>query len=191
VFLLTNNTRLTSINKIKRNFSISQDKTENYLSAILESYLTFRLRKFSWSLKSVQRAGFKPYAIDTGIRNRVAFSFSTDAGRLVENVVHNHLRRSFEEIYYAADDGETDFVVKEGMAITRRIQVWYEDVHRSEVPKRELAVFDRAEEDDAQCLLLTNDLETEIDLGAVRVRCLPVVKYLLLGAEEGTGRIAK
>ena len=186
IFLLTNNTKLTSVNKLKGNFSISQDKTENYLSAILESYLTFQLRKFAWSLKSVQRAGFKPYAIDTGLRNRVAFSFSADAGRLVENVVHNHLRRFHEEIYYATDGGETDFVVKEGMAITRRIQVWYEDTQQTKIPQRELAPFSSLEEDVTECLLLTNDLETEIEVGKLTVRCLPVVKYLLLGlGQEG------
>lgn len=181
VFLLTNDTRPTSVNKLKGNFSISQDKTENYLSAILESYLTFQLQKFSWSLKSVQRAGFKPYAIDTGLRNRVAFSFSADAGRLVENVVHNQLRRCFEEVFFAADGGETDFIVKEGMKIIRRIQVWYEDAPQTEIPERELAAFGKLQEDDAECLLLTNDLEKEIEIGTKKVRCLPVVKYLLLG----------
>ena len=183
VFLLTNNTRPTSVNKLKGNFSISQDKTENYLSAILESYLTFQLQKFSWSLKSVQRAGFKPYAIDTGLRNRVAFSFSADVGRLVENVVHNQLRRCHEEVYFAADGGETDFIVKEGMTITRRIQVWYEDAPQAEIPERELAAFGNLQEDAAECLLLTNDLETEIEVGNTRVRYLPVAKYLLLGSE--------
>lgn len=184
VYLLTNNTRLTSVNKLKGNFSISQDKTENYLSAILESYLTFQLQKFSWSLKSVQRAGFKPYAIDTGLRNRVAFSFSADAGRLVANVVHNQLRRCHEELYFAADGGETDFIIKEGVTVIRRIQVWYEDTPQAEIAERELAVFSDLQDDGAECLLLTNDLETEIEVGGTQVRCLPVVKYLLLG--EGT-----
>lgn len=182
VFLLTNNTRPTSVSKLKGNFSISQDKTENYLSAILESYLTFQLQKFGWSLKSVQRAGFKPYAIDTGLRNRVAFSFSADAGRLVENVIHNQLRRCHEEIYFGAEGGETDFVVKEGTAITRRIQVWYEENPRAEIPEREVAVFRDLPEDGAECLVLTNDLETVIAAGGTAVRCLPVVKYLLLGS---------
>ncbi len=181
VFLLTNNTRPTSVNKLKGNFSISQDKTENYLSAILESYLTFQLQKFSWSLKSVQRAGFKPYAIDTGLRNRVAFSFSADAGRLAENVVHNQLRRCFEEVFFAADGSETDFIVKEGMKIVRRIQVWYEDAPETEIPERDLAAFGNLQADEAECLLLTNDLEKEIEIGTKKVRCLPVVKYLLLG----------
>jgi len=138
VFLLTNNTRLTSVNKLKGNFSISQDKTENYLSALRESYLTFQLQKFSWSLKSVQRAGFKPYASDTGLRNRVAFSFSADAGRLVENVVHNQLRRCHEEVYFAADGGETDFIIREGLGISLRIQVWYEDISQADIPERDL-----------------------------------------------------
>jgi hypothetical protein len=183
VFLLTNNTKPTSVNKLKGNFSISQDKTENYLSAILESYLTFQLQKFSWSLKSVQRAGFKPYAIDTGPRNRVAFSFSADTGRLAENVVHNQLRCCFEEVYFAADSGETDFIVKEGMKIVRRIQVWYEDAPETEIPERELAAFGNFRTDEAECLLLTNDMEKKMVIGATKVRCLPVVKYLLLGSE--------
>ncbi|MFO7740373.1 MAG: ATP-binding protein [Desulfatiglandaceae bacterium] len=182
VFLMTNNTRKTSVNKLKNNFSISQDKTENYLSAILESYLTFQLQKFSWSLKSVQRAGFKPYAIDTGLRNRVAFSFSAEAGRLVENVVHNHLHRCHEDVFFGEDDGETDFLVKQGMTITQRIQVWYEDDPQAEIPERELAAFSNLIKDKAECLLLTNELETEMAVGDTHVRCLPVLKYLLLGA---------
>jgi predicted AAA+ superfamily ATPase len=112
----------------------------------------------------------------------VAFSFSADAGRLVENVVHNQLRRCHEEVYFAADGGgETDFVIKEGMTITRRIQVWYEDTPQVEIPERELAAFAGLKKDNAECLLLTNDLETEIEAGDAKVRCLAVVKYLLLG----------
>jgi len=43
----------------------------------------------------------------------------------------------------------------------------------------QLAPFSDLEEDVAECLLLTNDLETEIEVGELTVRCLPVVKYLL------------
>lgn len=182
VFLLTNNTRLTSVNKLKNNISISQDKAENYFSAILESYLIFQLQKFSWSLKSVQRAGFKPYAIDTGLRNRVAFSFSVDSGRLVENVVHNQLLRCHEDVYFGTEGGETDFVVKEGGSITQRIQVWYEDALQTEIPERELTAFVDLQKDAGKCLLLTNDLEKEIVVGTTKVHCVSVVKYLLLGA---------
>jgi len=185
-YLLTNNTKRTSLNKLKKNFFISQDKTENYVSAILESYLIFELRKFSFSLKSMLRAGFKPYAIDTGLRNRVAFSFSKDFGRLVENIIFLHLKQQHEEVYFQTNGGETDFVIKEGMNLTRQIQVWYDDTDIKRIPDRELSGFHPPvkDNDTVQYLLLTNDHESTKDLGTIQVQCIPVVKYLLFGIER-------
>ncbi len=181
VYLLTNVAKLTSITKLKNNFTISQDKTENYVSAIMESYLLFQLRMFSFSLKNTMRAGFKPYAIDTGLRNRIAFAFSEDMGWLVENVVFCHLKRHHEEVYYHSNGSDTDFVVKEGMKITKRIQVWHEDVSETAIPDRELACFQKPLEghEAAETILLTNDYEDVIDTGAARVQCIPITKFLL------------
>lgn len=181
VYLMTNIAKPASITRLKNNFTISQDKTENYVSAIMESYLLFQLQMFSFSLKSTMRAGFKPYAIDTGLRNRVAFAFSEDMGWLVENVIFCHLKRLHEEVYYHTDDSETDFVVKEGMNITKRIQVWYEDVSVTDIPDRELACFHKAMPggEAAEAILVTNDYEDVIDTGAARVRCIPATKFLL------------
>lgn len=181
VYLLTNVAKLTSITKLKNNFTISQDKTENYVSAIMESYLLFQLQRFSYSLKSTMRAGFKPYAIDTGLRNRIAFAFSEDMGWLVENVVYCHLKRQHEEVYYHSDGSDIDFVVKEGMKITKRIQVWYEDVSVTSIPDRELACFQKPLEghEEAESILVTNDFEDVIDTAGGRVQCIPVAKYLL------------
>jgi uncharacterized protein len=182
VYLLTNVAKLTSITKLKNNFTISQDKTENYVSAIMESYLLFQLQMFSYSLKSSMRAGFKPYAIDTGLRNRVAFAFSEDMGWLVENVVYCHLKRHHEEVYYHSSGGiDTDFVVKEGLKITKRIQVWYDDVSVTSIPGRELACFQKNLEGDetAELILVTNDYDDTIDTGVAKIQCIPVTKFLL------------
>lgn len=181
VYLMTNVAKQTSITKLKNNFTISQDKTENYVSAIMESYLLFKLQMFSFSLKSSMRAGFKPYAVDTGLRNRIAFAFSDDLGWLVENVVFCHLKRQHEEVYYHLNGSETDFVVKEGMRITRRIQVWYGDISEIGIPERELACFQKPLEghEGAEAILVTNDYEDVIDTGASRVQCIPAVKFLL------------
>ncbi len=181
VYLLTNVAKLTSVNKLKKNFTISQDKTENYVSAIMESYLLFQLQKFSFSLKSSMRAGFKPYAVDTGLRNRVAFSFSEDAGRLAENAVYCHLKRRHEEVYFHANGRENDFVVKEGMRVTQLIQVWYEDVTETAIPDRELACFSKPLDghEGAENILVTNDYEDVIKAGTARIRCIPAVKFLL------------
>ena len=188
VYLLTNVAKLTSITKLKNNFTISQDKTENYVSAIMESYLLFHVQKFSYSLKSTMRAGFKPYVIDTGLRNRIAFAFSEDMGWLVENVVYCHLRRHHEEVYYHSNGSDTDFVVKEGMKITKRIQVWYEDISVNSIPDRELACFQQPLEghEAAESILVTNDYEDVIDTAGGRVQCIPVAKFLLgLGIGRG------
>ncbi len=181
VYLLTNVAKPTSITKLKNNFTISQDKTENYVSAIMESYLLFQLQKFSYSLKSTMRAGFKPYAIDTGLRNRIAFAFSEDMGWLVENVVFCHLKRRYEEVYYHSNGSDTDFVVKEGMKIIKRIQVWYGDASETSIPARELACFARplTGHEAAESILVTNDYEDVIDTGAGKVRCIPAIKLLL------------
>jgi predicted AAA+ superfamily ATPase len=141
VYLLTNTGRLTSISNLKRVFGVSQDKIENYTAAIMETYLVHRLPKFSFSMKKSLRDRFKVYAIDTGLRNRVSFSFSEDSGWLAENVVMNHLKAGGNEVYYAGNGAETDFVVQEKQRVTKRIQVWYADPAETVIPERELLGF--------------------------------------------------
>lgn len=53
VYLLTNIGNLTSINKLKNSFGISQDKVENYWSAIVESYLLSPMVNLPFRQKSV------------------------------------------------------------------------------------------------------------------------------------------
>lgn len=181
VFLMSNIGRLTSVSNLKKNFGVSQDKVENYASALMESYLLYRLPKREPSMKKSIRARFKPYAIDTGLRNRVAFSFSEDSGGLAENIVLNHLRSRHEEIYYESNGGEVDFVIKEGMKITRSIQVWHADVAETAIPEREFAAFKTrgkiAEKRD--CLVITNDLSRTMNVGGNQIQCVPLVLFLL------------
>ena len=102
-------------------------------------------------------------------------------GWLVENVVFCHLKRQHEEVYYHSEGSDTDFMVKEGMKITKRIQVWYEDVSVTSIPDRELACFQKPLEghEEAESILVTNDFEEVIDTAGGRVLCIPVAKFLL------------
>jgi hypothetical protein len=67
------------------------------------------------------------------------------------------------------------------MNITRRIQVWHEDVSETTIPDRELACFKKPLEgsERAETILVTNDYEDIIDTGTARVHCIPVTKFLL------------
>lgn len=181
VYLLTQVTRPTSISKLKKNFLISQDKTEHYISAILECYLLFQITGFSYSLKQSIRSGFKPYAIDNGLRNRVAFSFSEDSGWQVENVVACFLKQQYEDVFFSKNGNEIDFIVKEGLNISHRIQVWYDDMSVQDIPSRELTGLKIPLEghENAKSLLLTNDYEDVIESNGINIYCKPVVKFLL------------
>jgi predicted AAA+ superfamily ATPase len=80
------------------------------------------------------------------------------------------------EVYFHTDGAEADFIVKEGMKITRAIQVWYDDVAVNTVPDRELACFKTSEKgfDQAERILITNDYDSTIDIGSKQVQCIPV-----------------
>ncbi|OPY16725.1 MAG: hypothetical protein A4E74_01696 [Syntrophus sp. PtaB.Bin075] len=189
VYLMTNIGRLTSISNLKKTFGVSQDKIENYAAALLETCLAHRVSKFSWSLKRSLRERFNIYAVDTGLRNRVAFSFSEDSGWLVENVVLNFLKSQFEEIYFESNGGEIDFVIKEGVDLTHRLQVWYADPADTDIPERELRCWTGSKTSHEEArpsrterirnILITNDLEKELVLGETKVECLPVILFLL------------
>jgi uncharacterized protein len=65
------------------------------------------------------------YAYDTGVINAVKFKTTTDTGRIIENLVAVELLRRGKEFYcYKTKDGkETDFAVREGLNISRLMQV--------------------------------------------------------------------
>lgn len=115
------------------------------------------------------------------MRNRFAFAFSEDTGWLLENVIFCHLKRRHEEISFHSNGSDTDFVVKEGMKITKRIQVWSEDVSVTSIPDRELACYHKPLEghEAAESILVTNDYEDVIDTAGGRVQCIPAAIYLL------------
>jgi len=66
------------------------------------------------------------YVIDNGLRNNMAFYFSGDKGKLLENTVFLELKRHGGEIFYHKDKKECDFVVHRGTHITEAIQVCFE-----------------------------------------------------------------
>ena len=91
--------------------------------------------------------------VDTGIRNAVGFRFSSDIGRLYENLVFLHLKRQYDRIYYwKSGGGEVDFLVMEGDRITRAIQVCYD--------------LEGAREREEKALLLALE-EFELDEGVI------------------------
>jgi predicted AAA+ superfamily ATPase len=123
-FLLTNVTQEMSYYSLKKALEIkSITSVKNYLEHMSEGFLIYPLHQYAFSLKKQVRAPRKIYAIDNGLRNAVAFSFSPDRGRLLENTVSIELRRRGMEIYYFREKYECDFLIKKKNAIVQAIQV--------------------------------------------------------------------
>jgi uncharacterized protein len=115
-FLMSNPANLISFNKLKDQFRVGSVNTiKSYINFMENSWLLFTLNVYDYSVKRQQIAPKKVYSIDTGLTNAVGFGFSSNAGRLLENLVFLSLRRRTKEIYYFASPGgyEVDFYLPE------------------------------------------------------------------------------
>lgn len=126
IYLITNAGKEFSYNKLAKNFNLGSVNTARYyISYFEDSYLLFTISRFNYSYKKQIINPKKVYSIDLGLSSAISVSFSSDKGRLLENVVFLHLRRKYNEIYYFRDEKECDFIVKE-RGVLKAIQVCLE-----------------------------------------------------------------
>ncbi|VVB53045.1 AAA domain protein [uncultured archaeon] len=124
LYLLTNIGKEFSYTSLKKTFNLgSTNSAISFVSYFEDSYLLFTIPKFDYSLKKQLINPKKAYSIDNGMSNTNSASFSEDNGRMLENTVFLNLRRKYRDIYYFREKNECDFVIKEGVKITRAIQV--------------------------------------------------------------------
>ena len=118
----------------------------------------------------------KPYVGDGSFLKTISFNFSENLGQRLENMVFLELLRKGYDIYYHLGKKECDFVIKEGLRVSKAIQVCA-DVSNPVTKKRELEGL----KDAMQCykltdgLLLTIEQEEQID----NIIIMPVWKWLL------------
>ncbi len=126
-YLLTNTACPVSANMLTTVIGLkSASSVLEYFSYLKNAYVVDFISQFSYSAKTQLRNPKKVYAIDLGLVNAVAFSFSDNKGRKLENLVFLHLRAKYNEIFYFKDKGECDFIVKEDGRILNAIQVCYQ-----------------------------------------------------------------
>jgi predicted AAA+ superfamily ATPase len=126
VYLLSNIGCLVSANKLTETIGLKASSTIlEYFSYLKNAYLVDFIPQFSYSIKVQMRNPKKVYAIDLGLVEVVASSFSQNIGRKLENLIFLHLRSAYKEIFYFKDKGECDFVVRKNSTIIKAIQVCY------------------------------------------------------------------
>ena len=123
-YLLSNVGSLYSYNSLAKAVAIHDKSAKEYLSYLEESYLCSELKQFSFSLKEQQNAKKKLYFSDNGFL-LLSFKFSSNFGKLLENLVFTELLKQEYEVYFYNKNFECDFIVKKENK-TIAIQVCYE-----------------------------------------------------------------
>jgi len=181
LYLISNIAKPYSLNGLKKIFELgSANSVSDYVSWLEDSYLFFTLPRFSWSLKSVAVNQKKIYSIDTGFARANSASFSSDAGRLFENMIYLSLRQKFNNLYYFREKGECDFVIKEKNTVTRVMQACYE--LNADNLKRELNGLKEAMDffDLKEGTIVTMNQTDTFDEGDKKIRVVSANEWLKL-----------
>jgi hypothetical protein len=117
--LLLNSSYIT-ISKLHNNLksmgiAVGKSTVDNYLAYIKASYFLEELYIYSPAVINQLQYPRKVYFIDTGFMTALSTKFSSNMGRLFENLAFHELARNHETMYYYKDDkgNEVDFVILE------------------------------------------------------------------------------
>ncbi len=100
---------LTSMNRATSNHTV-----ENYITALLEAFLLYKVDRFDTKGKNVLSSGYKYYIVDLGFRTHLlGKKAGQDMGHILENIVYLELLRRGYKVYTGkVDDLEIDFVAE-------------------------------------------------------------------------------
>ena len=178
-YLISNISSLISFNKLKELLKLGSVNTvKNYIDYLQTSWLIFTLNKYAFSVKTQQIANKKIYAIDTGLIKSIAFSFSENRGKLLENLVFLALRKSTQEIYYytTKNNLEVDFYLPKQKILIQVCQTMVEE----ETQTREVGALEEARKElnIDSAIILTED-DGDITTNDIKIKVISIYEWLL------------
>jgi uncharacterized protein len=164
-------------------YKIAKQTLLNLERSSQESYLFFFIPIYSKTIKDRSQYPRKAYLGDTGFMH--AISGKEDLGKLYENAVFLELKRklasNIEINYWKNKQGsEVDFVIREGLKAKEIIQVCYE-IHEEKTKSREIkGIIECSKElKSVKGLIITKDFEDEITIEEIKIKFIPLWKWLL------------
>lgn len=152
-FLLKNISSPFSVNKFyndikSQGHKVGKDTLYLYLTYLEDAFLVFSVPIFTESLRQMQTASKKIYAIDNGLIFANTFNMSENLGKLLENQVYLDLRREGKKIfYYLTKEGyEIDFITQDLQGNWEMIQVVW-DMGDQKTLERETRALKQAEQE--------------------------------------------
>lgn len=181
IYLASNISSIASYNTLSKQFSLSDKSVKEYIQAFEDAYLIFELNKFSFSSKPHNKTLKKIYAIDTGVANACGFRFSSNNGKLLENMIFIDCKSRGLDIFYykTKQDFEIDFIIKEHNNIAP-IQVVY-NINDQKTFNREVRALQAAmdELNIEVGYLITMDPILDFELQDPRIISIQAYEWLL------------
>ena len=179
-YLMSNTANPATYNALKNTLGFrSAVSVRDYVGFLEQAYLIIEIFRHDFSLKKQYINDKKLYCIDTGLRNAVAFRFSDDKGRLLENLVLIELLRRNKSVFFFKNPRECDFITEERGTITGAIQVCYELTEENR--ERELGGLLGAMQAHglSEGLILTYLQEETIEQDGCTIRIQPAWEWLI------------
>ena len=152
---------------------------EEYINALTESYLLYKVNRFDIKGKQLLKTQEKYYLSDLGLRTYLlGKNYTRDLGHILENIIFLELKRRGYRIYIGKNDvNEVDFVVEtEDDYIYVQVAL---SVREEETLKRELRALETIS-DHFRKYLITLDYDTNNYNGIKQISALD----FLLGRVE-------
>ena len=186
LYLFSNVSQIYSYSTLKQVSGIkSQSNIKNYIEYLKNVFIASTINKFDYSVKKQKVSSSKFYTLDNSFLKTVAFNFSENKGSRLENLVFIELTRRGSDVYYHLGRKECDFVIKEGLKITKVIQV-STSLDNIQTRKREIeGVLDAMKSYNLkEGLILTYNQEEKIKENGKTIIVKPVWKWLLENVEK-------
>lgn len=181
LFLFSNSGTKNSYSTLKNISDIKSLSTiKNYIDYLQNVFLLHPVKKFDYSIKKQKVASSKIYVGDNSFLKTIAFNFSENKGKRLENLVFLHLLQNDFETYYHSGKKECDFIIKEHLDITKAIQVSL-TLQNPTTKKREIyGLLDALKTYNLhEGLILTMEDEETIEKDGKKIVIKPVWKWLL------------
>ena len=124
-FLLSNVGKEFSYRTLRDVSDLGHESTaRDYVAHLENGFLLQVISAYSGSLKKQATYGKKVYAVDPAFIS-LGKRWDDDEGRVLENIVFNHLV-GHGDLFYLKENGETDFLVCEGLRPVRAVGAAFE-----------------------------------------------------------------
>ena len=155
---------------------VSVNTIENYLLALINCYVLYRVNRFDIKGKQYLKTLEKYYVADTGLRDILITSKETDIGHILENVVYLELlRRGYKVcVGKVIDEKEIDFVAESSKEI-----IYYQvcsNIKNVDILKRELSALSKIK-DNFPKYLITQDATLEKTYNGIKQ--INIIDWLL------------